>query len=325
MSSVSKEQIWLAKQMGLLEYLQRFEPDELVPHGRGEFVTRAHSSLVISNGKWIWNKHGIGGRSALDYLVKVRGIDFVQAVEHLCGASPASFLPAGGIRDSPEFSRPENRSFVLPPRHHRTTKLEAYLKWRGLDSEIVRECIRAGILYESKKEHGSNRHYNCVFVGRDKEKVPRYAMLRGAFSAFRGEAAGSDKRFSFQYRPESHDGVFTTVFVCESAIDALSAATLRKRDAGAIWRDWDYLSLGGTSPVALRQYLTDNPHIGQVCLGLDNDEAGRAATDSITRELEAMGITVSDVPPPCGKDYNRALMMLREQEKQMKSNKNYAR
>ncbi len=43
-------------------------------------------------------------------------------------------------------------------------------------------------------------------------------------------------------------------------IDALSRATLRKTETG----DWDkahYLSLSGTSPLALLQYLTDHPAI----------------------------------------------------------------
>ncbi len=35
-------------------------------------------SLKISNGKWIWWSRGIGGRSALDYLIKVKGYSFLE-------------------------------------------------------------------------------------------------------------------------------------------------------------------------------------------------------------------------------------------------------
>ena len=71
----------------MLSYLQTYEPRELKRSGPNEYCTRTHDSLKISNGKWCWNSQGIGGRTALDYLIKVRGMDFVGAVEALCGYS----------------------------------------------------------------------------------------------------------------------------------------------------------------------------------------------------------------------------------------------
>lgn len=37
------------------------------------YTTRRHDSLKISNGKWMWWSQSIGGRSTLDYLIKIRG------------------------------------------------------------------------------------------------------------------------------------------------------------------------------------------------------------------------------------------------------------
>ena len=85
MAGVTKEQIAKAKEWDLLSYLQAYEPQELKKSGPREYCTRTHDSLKISNGKWCWNSRGIGGRTALDYLIKVRGMDFVGAVETLCG------------------------------------------------------------------------------------------------------------------------------------------------------------------------------------------------------------------------------------------------
>ena len=71
---VTKEEIEQARQLDLLSYLQRYRPDELVRVARGVYSLRSHDSLKISNGKWYrWSK-GVGGVSALDYLVKVEGI-----------------------------------------------------------------------------------------------------------------------------------------------------------------------------------------------------------------------------------------------------------
>ena len=44
------------------------------------YCTAEHDSLKISNGKWYWWSRGFGGYSALDYLIKVKEYDFVEAV-----------------------------------------------------------------------------------------------------------------------------------------------------------------------------------------------------------------------------------------------------
>ena len=87
MPGVSKEQIAAAKQMTAIEFLRRFRPHELVRSGsRGEFQLREHDSFKI-NGEssiWHWKSRDIGGKSALDYLIKVEGMKFVDAVLALC-------------------------------------------------------------------------------------------------------------------------------------------------------------------------------------------------------------------------------------------------
>lgn len=48
------------------------------------YSSRTNDSLKISHGKWFRWSTGIGGVSALDYLIKVRDMSFVDAVLHLC-------------------------------------------------------------------------------------------------------------------------------------------------------------------------------------------------------------------------------------------------
>ena len=81
MPFIAPELIIQAKQMDLLTYLKNYEPYELVKFSGNTYCTRTHDSLKISNGKWIWWSRGIGGRSALDYLIKVKGYSFLEAVE----------------------------------------------------------------------------------------------------------------------------------------------------------------------------------------------------------------------------------------------------
>ena len=125
-----------------------------------------------------------------------------------------------------------------------------------------------------------------MFVGFEGD-VPRYAMLRGTCSdsTFVREVPGSDKRFAFSVPKRSGDS--HTLCVFESAIDVLSCLTLIKLN-GKLWHGATGLSLGGVArrrkkedlrlPLAMEQFLTDTPQIRRVVLCLDNDEAGREAT-----------------------------------------------
>ena len=100
----------------------------------------------------------------------------------------------------------------------------------------------------------------------------------------------------------------------ESAIDFLSFATLEKFTDTY---DGDLLSLSGvympkqnvaesTLPPALSQYLSDHPNTTNIHLHLDNDLAGRVATEAMMAAFSKQ-YTVTDEPPPSGKDYNEYL------------------
>ena len=152
-----------------------------------------------------------------------------------------------------------------------------------------------------------------MFIGFQGER-PRYGALRGTLSqsAFKGDIPGSDKRFSFAVPRQA--GSRGTLCVFECAIDALSYLTIIKAK-GQDWRQANCLSLAGIYqprengqikfPLALDQYLKDNPHIETVVLCLDSDEVGRAASRAISDRLE--GYTVIDNPPRGAKDYNDLL------------------
>lgn len=299
---VTREQIEQARQMDLLSYLQAFEPDELVKINSDTYTTRTHDSLKISNGKWCWWSRGIGGRSALDYFIKVRGMEFVEAVQHLCGCTPYTPLP-------PEFTArpPKKRPFVLPRPYANNERILRYLTSRGIDLDILVYCIKTERLYEDE-------NHNCVFVGFDSREQAKYAMLRSSnpTSMFLREAEGSDKRYAFALPFHQYAD---TLYLFESAIDLLSFATLQKD----IWQDLNYLSLSGVYqpkktiaetllPAALAQYLHEYSYVRHIVLCLDNDEAGRVAAQTICALLPEHYITKLLLPDK-GKDYNRQLQI----------------
>ena len=300
MSYVTKEQIESAKKMDLMTYLQNYEPQELVRFSGDVYTTRTHDSLKISNGKWNWWSRGIGGRSALDYLIKVRGMILPEAVHQINGQADA-------VPPVPQQKHLiiEPKKLLLPEKYENNKRVIAYLLGRGIHREIIDYCILTNRLYESKE------HHNAVFVGFDRKGIPRCGVRRGTSGRrYMGDVTGSNKHYSFSISARDESG---TLHLFESTIDLLSFCTLELL-AGRVWRQENCLSLAGiykpkniiqdsTPPVALMQYLKDFPLINNIVLHLDNDVPGRLAAKTIQSILPSQ-YTVSDDPPKRGKDEN---------------------
>lgn len=293
MAYFTPEEIKAARDMDLLTYLKNYDPGNLVKVAGNTYCTREHDSLRISNGKWCWFSQNMGGKSALDYLIKVQGMTFIQAVENIIGHSAAR----APIRYESAFK--EKKQLLLPERNSNNEAVKRYLQGRGIHAVIIDYCISHDLLYESEKYH------NAVFIGYDKDGVPRHGSTRSISTPYKGDVSGSDKHFSFSISAQSD-----TVHVFESAIDLMSYATLLLYE-GQDWRKESLLSLAGVYktkrndvvPVALEQFLKDHPEVKTLKLHLDNDEIGRGAVAGIVAGLNGRYL-VLDEPPRRGKDVN---------------------
>ena len=152
----------------------------------------------------MWWSQRTGGRSALDYLIKVKGYSFLEAVELL--AEQANIQPPLSVSENV----PMEKQLLLPKKNQDDQKVIAYLLGRGIDKEIIQFCLESGRVYESAF------HHNVVFVGMDEKDNPKYAALRGIGTSFIGEANGSDKNYSFSIFTEKSNDM---VHLFESAID----------------------------------------------------------------------------------------------------------
>jgi len=246
---------------------------------------------------WCQWSTGIGGRSALDYLIKIRGMSLPDAALAIDGTV---------VRPSFSYARepPRKTVFHLPERSDTNDRIIKYLLERGIDRNIIIDLIESGRIYEERD------HHNVVFVGVDTNGTPRHAAIRASNSSrFMIDAEGSEKEFSFSFESSTNSA---ELHVFESAIDLLSYCTLEKM-AGRDWRASHKLSLSGISkdksagvPVALNQYLKDHPTVRRIHLHFDNDKAGRNATEAICSALSPDYECV-DKPPLTGKDYNDLL------------------
>lgn len=134
---------------------------------------------------------------------------------------------------------------------------------------------------------------------------------------FRINIDSSDKCYSFHIdATEKTD----RVFVFEAPIDLLAHATINNMKAKAAGsKNWEQaflkhnrLSLSGTSDVAITPYLSHHPEVKNIVLCLDNDEAGRKATEAIASKFQNMGYTVTSIPSKLGKDYSEYLDIISE-------------
>lgn len=298
MPYIEPEVITEAKRMDLLTYLREYEPGELVKFSSNTYTTRTHDSLKISNGKWMWWSRGIGGKSALDYLIKVRGMDFVQAVQTIMGNGSVSFPTCKNIKSY------EEQPLLLPQKSPTTEVVFDYLFGRGIDYEIINHCLEQELIIESLPYH------NAVFIGYDENKEPKYAAYRATNqSRIMGDCTGSKKQYSFRLTAENTG----EVHLFECAIDLLSYATLMKLE-GKEWRQFNLVSLAGVYspkqkiedskvPVTLGRLLEKDKTIRRIVLHLDNDIAGRKATKALQTILSDKYEVVDD-PPQYGKDVN---------------------
>ena len=264
-----------------LEKFLRAQGETLVRSGK-EYRWKAHDSLTVCGNKWFRHSQSKGGLP-VDFVMEFYGKSFPEAVQVLTG-EPGKVQPEADPAPSPAFR--------LPLRNVTNANILNYLtQERKLSPSLVSFFIAAGDIYEDAT------HYNVVFVGRDADGHPRYASSRGIREKFRQDAAGAEKAFGF-----AHRGTDKQLLVFEAPIDLLSFIELFPKN----WQQHNYLSLGGVSGKALRQFLSERPDVERVFLCLDADKAGEDACKRLAALLPD-SVSVTRIQP-CMKDWNEVLV-----------------
>ena len=264
-----------------LEKFLRAQGETLVRSGK-EYRWKAHDSLTVCGNKWFRHSQSKGGLP-VDFVMEFYGKSFLEAVQMLTG-EPGEVQPEADPAPSPAFR--------LPLRNVTNANILNYLtQERKLSPSLVNFFIAAGDIYEDAA------HHNVVFVGRDADGHPRYASSRGIREKFRQDAAGAEKAFGF-----AHRGTDKQLLVFEAPIDLLSFIELFPKN----WQQHNYLSLGGVSGKALRQFLSERPDVERVFLCLDADKAGEDACKRLAGLLPDT-VSVTRIQP-CMKDWNDVLV-----------------
>ena len=264
-----------------LEKFLRAQGETLVRSGK-EYRWKAHDSLTVCGNKWFRHSQSKGGLP-VDFVMEFYGKSFLEAVQMLTG-EPGEAQPEADPAPSPAFR--------LPLRNVTNANILNYLtQERKLSPSLVNFFIAAGDIYEDSS------HHNVVFVGRDADGHPRYASSRGIQEKFRQDVAGAEKAFGF-----AHRGTDKQLLVFEAPIDLLSFIELFPKN----WQQHNYLSLGGVSGKALRQFLSERPDVERVFLCLDADKAGEDACKRLAALLPDT-VSVTRIQPSM-KDWNEVLV-----------------
>ncbi|MCL0063525.1 toprim domain-containing protein [Peptococcaceae bacterium] len=234
------------------------------------FRLPGHGGLLVAGNKYWHASTGKGG-NAIDFLVEVEKMSFLEAVEELLGGEFST------EKKEPETARTATDS--LPPKANKNNRVIAYLtRTRKIPVSLVLECIEKKILYQDDK---GNAVFPCWPAG---------GIIEGTLSQVR-----------FKKRIGSGiwilPGTGTNVAVVESPIDALSLKTIQPK-VGTI------AALGGThSERALLALLSDlKPK--KVYLALDNDKAGQEANLRLFKKISFQ----TEILKPEKKDWNEDLI-----------------
>lgn len=307
---LTPEQIKKVKQLDLLTYLKKYDPNELVYINQNNYTTKTHDSLKISNGLWNWFSAGIGGKTALEYLIQVKGYKFIEAANYIMELEHINANTKDITKQPTNETTIRQTKLVLPPHNINNNRIIDYLKNRKISEEVINECIARKLIYEDIK-------HNLVMIGYNEDKEPIYAGIRAtASSRFMHDVTGSNKSHSFRIADNKQSN---ELHIFEGAIDLMSFASLLLLK-GIDYKKYNMLSLAGVyqpakviteSKVAkaISEYLTKNKNISKIILHLDNDKAGRLATKALTIVLSQQ-YTVLDRAVPFGKDVNEYLQMV---------------
>ncbi len=152
-----------------------------------------------------------------DVLERARQIDLLF---YLRAYEPSNLVKVKGTTNvycTAEYD--SLKVLLLPPKNKNCDRVIEYLFGRGIDYQIIQECVAEGIIFESANYH------NAVFIGKNESGMSKYAACRGTMGSFNRDASGSDKRYSFRLLAREP---CTSVHLFEAAIDLLSYATYLK-------------------------------------------------------------------------------------------------
>ncbi len=323
----------LVERMGII--LKRHGADLI---GLCPFHDDKEPSLVISPDKNLW--HCLGacqtGGTVIDWVMKIEGVSFRQAVELLqADSNPSLVADAAPARRDQTRKQPdplkasaEDQALLMQvvDYYHETLKGDAeglaYLEKRGISVEAI-DHFRIGLanrtlgyrLPEKSRKAGAeirgrlqglgvlrqsgHEHFNGSVV----VPVINENQVQELYGRKLGERLRKGTPLHL-YLPGPHQGIFNLealftskeIILCESLIDALTFWSAGYRNVTASY------GIEGFMPEHLKAFRDHNTE--RVLIAYDRDAAGEAASEKLSKQLMAEGIDCYRIQFPKGMDAN---------------------
>ncbi len=178
------------------------------------------------------------------------------------------------------------------------------LDTRGLPGDLIDQLHDDGLLY-------ADRQANAVFLRHTLQHdgavwsrgQPTGASLRGTTAqSFHGLAPGSDRAAGWFWLQQG-EGEVKRVVLVESAIDALSLATLEREKLTQL-ETTVYLSTDGSGAIPVNALQSLVASEGKVLVAFDADQAGEKMAWRVAADV----LGVRRMVPAVGKDWNDRLL-----------------
>jgi hypothetical protein len=192
------------------------------PHDPAKWHT-ARGTLSVNGAKFFNWKEAAGGGGALDLAMHLNGLRFKEAVAWLLSACGPARADARGDILPPSVASvaatPASRRLLLPA--PTPASLPCAIHYLSVQRRLPLECLQS--LLESGDLYADGQR-NAVFLLRNAHRIPVGAELRGTGQeTWRGMAPGSRKDAGYFAVSSARPAA---IVLCESAIDAISCATL---------------------------------------------------------------------------------------------------
>lgn len=186
------EQKEQARQTDLVSLLEL--QGETLKRSGSEYEWKDGSQKVTIRGNLWFHQYDRVGGDAIDFVRRFYNKNYAEAVEYLLGNGNGTLITFPPVVK-------EQKPFKLPPRNDNMRRVFAYLNiTRRIDKEVLYAFMHRNMIYESAK------HHNAVFVGFDKDGIPRHANMRGtgSKSTYKGNAPNSQPEYSFHWHGSSN-------------------------------------------------------------------------------------------------------------------------
>ena len=235
---------------------------------------RAGSVISINATCFFDHRTGSGGAGAFDLLMHAQNCSFAEAAATLMQEQPI------------QMPNPSEQHWPAV-RQHLSTR-------RGIPTQILDACKRRGILYADQRQ-------NAVFRCTDTARRTTGAEILGTRTspdqkAFKAMAKGSRKAQGAFWIPTANQPP-DTLFLTESALDALSAFALKQTPKGATV----FASTAGATPNLPKWIETWKP--ARILCAFDADTAG----DQNAKALAKRDPSIRRCRPQAAKDWNEII------------------